>query len=180
MQVNRIIDIEVNGRKLKCNSDRTVMQVCEENGDYIPRFCYNEKLTIVGNCRMCLVEIEKHGKMMPACAVKVQPFMGIWTESLKIKKSRENVMEFLLVNHPLDCPICDQGGECDLQDQAMLYGRQRGRYSGNKKSKKEFEGSIKIKAIMTRCIQCTRCVRYGIEIGDMDNGERGRSKNIEI
>ena len=159
----------------------TVLQACELAGKEIPRFCYHERLSIAGNCRMCLVEMEKSPKPIASCAMPAADGQVVKTNSEVTKKAREGVMEFLLINHPLDCPICDQGGECDLQDQALNYGRGRSRYLENKRAVTEkYMGPI-IKTVMTRCIHCTRCVRFAEEIaGVPEIGALGRGENMEI
>ncbi len=160
----------------------TVLQACELAGKEIPRFCYHERLSIAGNCRMCLVEVSP-GPPKPAasCALPVGDGMNIKTNSEMVKKARNGVMEFLLINHPLDCPICDQGGECDLQDQAMAYGQDNSRYREDKRAVKEKYMGPLIKTIMTRCIHCTRCVRFATEIaGVPEIGMLGRGEHAEI
>ena len=160
----------------------TVLQVAELAGEEIPRFCYHERLSIAGNCRMCLVEV-KPGPPKPqaSCALPAADKQEIFTNTPMVKKAREGVMEFLLINHPLDCPICDQGGECDLQDEAMGYGRDDSRYVENKRAVEEkFLGPL-IKTVMTRCIQCTRCVRFSTEIaGVSEMGMISRGEDAEI
>jgi NADH-quinone oxidoreductase subunit G len=169
---------KVNGVEVEFEPGMNVLQVCELAGEEIPRFCYHERLSIAGNCRMCLVEV-KPGPPKPqaSCALPAAEGQEITTRSPMVKKAREGVMEFLLINHPLDCPICDQGGECDLQDQAMGYGRDDTRYGLNKRAVEEKYMGPLIKTVMTRCIQCTRCVRFisewaGVEeIGLVNRGE---------
>ena len=143
----------------------TVLQACEIAGVEIPRFCYHERLSVAGNCRMCLVEVSP-GPPKPAasCALPVGEGMIVKTNSPMVKKAREGVMEFLLINHPLDCPICDQGGECDLQDQAMAYGAGNSRYEENKRAVRDKDLGPLVKTQMTRCIHCTRCIRFATEI----------------
>uniref|UniRef100_A0A7S0ZKT5 NADH dehydrogenase subunit 11 n=1 Tax=Timspurckia oligopyrenoides TaxID=708627 RepID=A0A7S0ZKT5_9RHOD len=159
----------------------TIIQACEHQGVEIPRFCYHERLSIAGNCRMCLVEVERSPKLVASCAMPVMDGMKIMTDTPRVKKAREGVMEFLLINHPLDCPICDQGGECDLQDQAMIFGADRGRFFEYKRSVEDKYAGPLIKTIMTRCIHCTRCVRFGTEVaGVEDLGTTGRGTNTEI
>src|SRR5690606_11435828 len=159
----------------------TVLQACEMDGFEIPRFCYHDRLSIAGNCRMCLVEMERAPKPIASCAMPVGEVMVIRTDTPMVQKARNGVMEFLLINHPLDCPICDQGGECDLQDQAMAYGYDRGRFAENKRAVREKYMGPLIKTIMTRCIQCTRCVRFATEIaGVEDIGMVNRGENAEI
>ncbi|MDP3868202.1 NADH-quinone oxidoreductase subunit NuoG [Phenylobacterium sp.] len=173
---------KVNGVEVDFEPGMTVLQVAELAGEEIPRFCYHERLSIAGNCRMCLVEV-KPGPPKPqaSCALPASDGQEIITNSPMVKKAREGVMEFLLINHPLDCPICDQGGECDLQDQAMGYGRDDSRYGENKRAVEEkFMGPL-IKTVMTRCIQCTRCVRFITEVaGVPDIGLISRGEDVEI
>ncbi len=173
--------LTVDGIQITVEPGTTVLQACEIAGKEIPRFCYHERLSIAGNCRMCLVEMEKSPKPIASCAMPVADNMVIHTDTPLVKKAREGVMEFLLINHPLDCPICDQGGECDLQDQAMGYGYDRSRYEENKRAVKEkFMGPL-IKTVMTRCIHCTRCIRFATEIaGVQELGAIGRGEDMEI
>ncbi|MET4808034.1 NADH-quinone oxidoreductase subunit NuoG [Limibacillus sp. MBR-115] len=173
--------ITVDGVEIEVPAGVTVLQACEMAGKEVPRFCYHDRLSIAGNCRMCLVEMEKAPKPIASCAMPVGDGMVIRTDSEKVKKARKGVMEFLLINHPLDCPICDQGGECDLQDQAMAYGFDRSRYEENKRSVPEKYMGPLIKTIMTRCIHCTRCVRFSTEIGGVEQmGLLNRGENAEI
>jgi len=173
---------KVNGVEVEFEPGMTVLQVAELAGEEIPRFCYHERLSIAGNCRMCLVEV-KPGPPKPqaSCALPAAEGQEIFTNTPMVKKAREGVMEFLLINHPLDCPICDQGGECDLQDQAMGYGRDDSRYAENKRAVEEkFMGPL-IKTVMTRCIQCTRCVRFITEVaGVPEIGLISRGEDVEI
>jgi NADH-quinone oxidoreductase subunit G len=173
---------KVNGVEIEFEPGMTVLQVAELAGEEIPRFCYHERLSIAGNCRMCLVEV-KPGPPKPqaSCALPAAENQEIWTNTPMVKKAREGVMEFLLINHPLDCPICDQGGECDLQDQSMGYGRDDSRYEENKRAVEEkFMGPL-IKTVMTRCIQCTRCVRFITEVaGQSEIGLISRGEDVEI
>ena len=173
---------KVNGQEVEFEPGMTVLQVAELAGEEIPRFCYHERLSIAGNCRMCLVEV-KPGPPKPqaSCALPAADKQEIFTNTPMVKKAREGVMEFLLINHPLDCPICDQGGECDLQDEAMGYGRDDSRYVENKRAVEEkFLGPL-IKTVMTRCIQCTRCVRFSTEIaGVSEMGMISRGEDAEI
>ena len=173
---------KVNGVEIEFTPGMTVLQVAELAGEEIPRFCYHERLSIAGNCRMCLVEV-KPGPPKPqaSCALPAADKQEIWTNTPMVKKAREGVMEFLLINHPLDCPICDQGGECDLQDQSMGYGRDATRYDENKRAVEEkFMGPL-IKTVMTRCIQCTRCVRFITEVaGQSEIGLISRGEDVEI
>jgi len=173
--------LTVNGTEVEVEDGATVLQACEEAGVEIPRFCYHERLSIAGNCRMCLVDMERAPKPVASCAMPAGEGMVISTETERVKKAREGVMEFLLVNHPLDCPICDQGGECDLQDQAMGYGHDCSRYSENKRAVSEKHMGPLIKTVMTRCIHCTRCVRFSTEVaGVPELGAIGRGENVEI
>ena len=173
---------KVNGREIEFEPGLTVLQVAELAGEEIPRFCYHERLSIAGNCRMCLVEV-KPGPPKPqaSCALPAADKQEIFTNTPMVKKAREGVMEFLLINHPLDCPICDQGGECDLQDEALGYGRDDSRYLENKRAVEEkFMGPL-IKTVMTRCIQCTHCIRFVTEIGGISEiGMIGRGEDAEI
>lgn len=178
---SELIQIFIDGNEVSVPSDYTVMQACLNSGVEIPRFCYHDKLSIAGNCRMCLVEVEKSAKLVASCAMPLMKNMKIITNSSIVKKAREGVLEFLLINHPLDCPICDQGGECDLQDQAMVYGSDRGRFHEFKRSVKDKQVGPLIKTIMTRCIHCTRCVRFTREVaGIRELGTTGRGGNMEI
>lgn len=159
----------------------TVLQACEMAGAEIPRFCYHERLAIVGNCRMCLVEVEKSPKPVASCAHPAAEGMVVHTNTPLVKKAREGVMEFLLINHPLDCPICDQGGECDLQDQAMKYGRGSTRYHEEKRAVHEKYMGPLVATNMTRCIHCTRCVRFLEDVaGSVELGAVGRGEHMEI
>ena len=168
------IDVEV-------EEGLTVLQACEKAGAEIPRFCYHEKLSIAGNCRMCLVEMEKSPKPIASCAMPAADGMVIKTNTPRIEKSRKGVMEFLLANHPLDCPVCDQGGECDLQDQSMFYGIDKSRFKENKRSVPDKNMGPLIKTQMTRCIHCTRCVRFATEIaGVPELGAIGRGEDMQI
>ncbi|WP_339914463.1 NADH-quinone oxidoreductase subunit NuoG [uncultured Brevundimonas sp.] len=173
---------KVNGVDVEFEAGMTVLQVAERAGEEIPRFCYHERLSIAGNCRMCLVEV-KPGPPKPqaSCALPAAEGQEIFTDTPMVRKAREGVMEFLLINHPLDCPICDQGGECDLQDQAMGYGRDGSRYAENKRAVEEKAMGPTIKTFMTRCIQCTRCVRFITEVaGVPDIGMISRGEDAEI
>ena len=173
--------IKVNNNELEVEDGLTVLQACEQAGAEIPRFCYHEKLSIAGNCRMCLVEIEKSPKPVASCAMPVADGMNIKTNTAFVEKARKGVMEFLLANHPLDCPVCDQGGECDLQDQSMFYGVDKSRYKENKRFVPEKYMGPLIKTQMTRCIHCTRCIRFATEIaGVSELGAIGRGENMQI
>ncbi|MDA0787533.1 MAG: NADH-quinone oxidoreductase subunit NuoG [Proteobacteria bacterium] len=174
--------VTVDGVEIEVPAGVTALQACEMAGVEIPRFCYHERLSVAGNCRMCLVEVSP-GPPKPAasCALPVAEGMQIKTDSEMVKKARNGVMEFLLINHPLDCPICDQGGECDLQDQAMAYGRDGSRFAEHKRAVKDKHMGPLVKTIMTRCIHCTRCVRFATEIaGVPDLGLLGRGEHAEI
>ncbi|XP_024269948.1 NADH-ubiquinone oxidoreductase 75 kDa subunit, mitochondrial [Oncorhynchus tshawytscha] len=178
---SNLVEVFVDGKPLMVEPGTTVLQACEKVGVQIPRFCYHERLSVAGNCRMCLVEIEKAPKPVAACAMPVMKGWNILTDSDKTRKAREGVMEFLLANHPLDCPICDQGGECDLQDQSMQFGSDRSRFLESKRAVEDKNIGPLIKTIMTRCIQCTRCVRFASEIaGVEDLGTTGRGNDLQI
>ncbi len=173
--------ITINGKEIEFEKGMTVLQACELAEVEIPRFCYHEKLSIAGNCRMCLVEMEKSPKPIASCAMPAVDGMKIKTNTNLVEKARKGVMEFLLANHPLDCPVCDQGGECDLQDQSMYYGVDKSRFVENKRVVKEKYMGPLIKTQMTRCIHCTRCVRFATEIaGIPEIGAIGRGENMEI
>jgi len=174
-------NIKIDNKNIEFKEGMTVMQACELAGVEIPRFCYHDKLSIAGNCRMCLVEMEKSLKPIASCAMPAAEGMIIKTNTENVKVARKGVMEFLLINHPLDCPICDQGGECDLQDQALHYGFDKSRYDENKRAvKNKYMGPL-VSTIMTRCIHCTRCVRFSTEIAGVDEiGMLGRGENAEI
>ena len=173
--------ITINGKEIEFTDGMTVLQACELADVEIPRFCYHEKLSIAGNCRMCLVEMEKSPKPIASCAMPAAEGMNIKTNSTLVEKARKGVMEFLLANHPLDCPVCDQGGECDLQDQSMYYGVDKSRFVENKRQVKEKYMGPLIKTQMTRCIHCTRCVRFATEVaGVPEIGAVGRGENMEI
>ncbi|MFN4277602.1 MAG: NADH-quinone oxidoreductase subunit NuoG [Ferrovibrio sp.] len=173
--------LTIDGIEVTVDPGTTVLQACELAGKEIPRFCYHERLTIAGNCRMCLVEQEKAPKPIASCAMPAADGMVIHTDSPMVKKAREGVMEFLLINHPLDCPICDQGGECDLQDQAMGYGRGASRYDENKRAVKDKYMGPLVETVMTRCIHCTRCVRFVTEVaGVPELGAIGRGEDMQI
>lgn len=175
------IEIEIDGRKLTAKPTQTVIQVADEAGIYIPRFCYHKQLSIPANCRMCLVEIEKAPKVLPACATPVMPGMKVFTRSRKTIAAQRAVMEFLLVNHPLDCPICDQGGECELQDLSMGYGSSWSHYDEPKRAVADQDFGPLIETEMTRCIYCTRCVRFGDEMAGLrEIGAIGRGEFTEI
>jgi NADH-quinone oxidoreductase subunit G len=173
--------LTIDGNEVEVDAGLTVLQACEQVGIEIPRFCYHERLSIAGNCRMCLVALERAPKPVASCAMPVADGMVVHTNTPEVHKMRKGVMEFLLINHPLDCPICDQGGECDLQDQAMGYGLDHSRYKENKRAVEDKEMGPLIKTIMTRCIHCTRCVRFTTEIaGITDMGMLYRGEHAEI
>src|SRR6201990_3433361 len=182
--------IIIDGKELDVPAEYTLLQACEEAGAEVPRFCFHERLSVAGNCRMCLIEV-KGGPPKPAasCAMGVRDIRGgpngelpeVFTNTPMVKKAREGVMEFLLINHPLDCPICDQGGECDLQDQAMAYGVDASRYHENKRAVEDKYIGVLVKTIMNRCIHCTRCVRFATEVaGVPELGAIGRGEDMEI
>ena len=176
-----MLKLKVNDIDVEVEEGFTVLQACEAAGFEIPRFCYHEKLSIAGNCRMCLVEMEKSPKPIASCAMPAADGMVIKTNTPKIEKSRKGVMEFLLTNHPLDCPVCDQGGECDLQDQSMFYGVDKSRFKENKRSVTDKNMGPLIKTQMTRCIHCTRCIRFATEIaGVPELGAIGRGEDMQI
>ena len=175
------VNIVVNGVPLKARKGQMIMQVTDPADIYIPRFCYHDKLTVAANCRMCLVEVEKAPKPLPACATPVTEGMKVFTKSPKAVAAQRATMEFLLINHPLDCPICDQGGECELQDLALGYGRDISRFSERKRVVKDKNIGPLVSTDMTRCIHCTRCVRFGAEIqGYPQMGATGRGEHMEI
>jgi NADH-quinone oxidoreductase subunit G len=173
--------ININGKEIEFEKGMTVLQACELADVEIPRFCYHEKLSIAGNCRMCLVEMERSPKPIASCAMPAAEGMNIKTNTEFVKKARKGMMEFLLANHPLDCPVCDQGGECDLQDQSLFYGFDKSRFSENKRAVKDKYMGPLIKTQMTRCIHCTRCIRFAEEVaGVPEIGAVGRGENMEI
>ena len=176
-----MLKLKVNDIEVEVEEGLTVLQACEKAGAEIPRFCYHEKLSIAGNCRMCLVEMEKSPKPIASCAMPAAQGMVIKTNTPKVEKARKGVMEFLLANHPLDCPVCDQGGECDLQDQSMYYGVDKSRYSENKRAVPDKNMGPLIKTQMTRCIHCTRCIRFATEVaGVPELGAIGRGEDMQI
>jgi NADH-quinone oxidoreductase subunit G len=175
------VNVEVNGVAVKAPKGEMIIRVTDANGAYIPRFCYHDKLPIAANCRMCLVEVEKAPKPMPACATPVAEGMKIYTRSPKAIAAQKATMEFLLINHPLDCPICDQGGECELQDLAVGFGRDISRYQERKRVVKDLSLGPLVSTDMTRCIHCTRCVRFGQDVaGIQELGTTGRGENMQI
>jgi NADH-quinone oxidoreductase subunit G len=174
--------VKIDGVEIEVPAGITVLQACELAGVEIPRFCYHERLSIAGNCRMCLVEV-KPGPPKPqaSCALPVADKQEIFTKTPVVQKARNGVMEFLLINHPLDCPICDQGGECDLQDQAMAYGFDRSRYHENKRAVPDKELGPLVKTSMNRCIHCTRCIRFATEVAGVEElGATGRGESMEV
>lgn len=176
-----MIDIYINNIKLKVNNNLTVLQACNNFKIEIPKFCFQENLKIAGNCRMCLVEIENSPKPVASCAMPLIPNMKIFTDTPLVQKARESVLEFLLINHPLDCPICDQASECDLQDQTMIFGSDRSRFFFKKRGVEDKYCGPFIKTIMTRCIHCTRCVRFANDVCGIDGlGTTGRGNKTEI
>jgi NADH-quinone oxidoreductase subunit G len=176
-----MLNIEIDGRKIEVPEGSTVMDAADQLGIYVPRFCYHRKLSVAANCRMCLVDVEKAPKPLPACATPVTDGMKVATNSEKAIQAQRGVMEFLLINHPLDCPICDQGGECQLQDLAVGYGSGASRYTEEKRVVINKNLGSLIATDMTRCINCTRCVRFGVEIGGvMELGQASRGEHAEI
>nr|XP_023026491.1 NADH-ubiquinone oxidoreductase 75 kDa subunit, mitochondrial-like [Leptinotarsa decemlineata] len=167
------VEVFIDDKPVYVEPGTTVLQAAAMIGIEIPRFCYHERLAVAGNCRMCLVEVEKSPKPVAACAMPVMKGWRIKTDSEMTRRAREGVMEFLLVNHPLDCPICDQGGECDLQDQSMAFGSDRSRFTDNefsgKRAVEDKDIGPLIKTIMTRCIHCTRCIRFASEVAGVDD-----------
>lgn len=176
-----MVNLIINNKKVKIKDEITIIQACELLNIEVPRFCYHERLAIAGNCRMCLVEIENSPKLVASCAMPISDGMVIHTNSPRVEKARKSVMEFLLINHPLDCPVCDQGGECDLQDQAFKYGSQVSRFNENKRIVKDKYMGPLIATHMTRCIHCTRCIRFAQDIaGIPEIGAIGRGENMEV
>ena len=176
-----LLNIEINGVALQVKPGTMVIEAADDAGITIPRFCYHKKLSIAANCRMCLVEVEKAPKPLPACATPVTDGMKVKTKSPLALEAQKSVMEFLLINHPLDCPICDQGGECELQDIAMGFGKDSSRYHEKKRVVRNKNIGPLISTDMTRCIHCTRCVRFGQEVaGIMEMGAPGRGEHTEI
>src|SRR5437588_686311 len=173
--------VTIDGQEIEVAPGTTMLQACQQAGVEIPHFCYHERLMIAGNCRMCLVEVEKSPKPVASCAMPVADGNVILTQSEKARKARHGVMEMLLINHPLDCPICDQGGECDLQDQAMAYGFDRGRFEENKRAVRDKDFGPLVATSMNRCIHCTRCIRFLTEIAGVEElGATGRGEAMEI
>ena len=176
-----MVKLIVDGTEVEIAGGSSVLQACEKAGREIPRFCYHERLSVAGNCRMCLVEIEKAPKPIASCAYPVAEGMVVKTDTPMVRQARRGVMEFLLINHPLDCPICDQGGECDLQDQSYAYGMDHSRYAENKRAVKDKNLGPLVKTVMTRCIQCTRCIRFATEVaGVPELGATARGEDMEV
>jgi len=176
-----VVNLEVDGKPVQGKKGQMIIHVTDAHGAYVPRFCYHDKLTIAANCRMCLVEVEKAPKPLPACATPIVEGMKLFTKSPKAIGAQKATMEFLLINHPLDCPICDQGGECELQDLAMGFGRDAARYNARKRVVKDKDLGPLVSTDMTRCIHCTRCVRFTAEIAGMQElGTTGRGEDMEI
>src|SRR5271163_977916 len=173
--------LTIDGHEVEVPAGATIFQACEHAGIEVAHFCIHERLAIAGNCRMCLVEVEKSPKPIASCAMPATDGMVVFTKSPKAVKAQKAVMEFLLINHPLDCPICDQGGECDLQDQAMAYGFDRSRFEENKRAVRDKDFGPLVKTEMTRCIHCTRCIRFLTEIAGVEElGATGRGEDMEI
>lgn len=176
-----MIKLSIDNTEIEVEEGTTILQACTKLGIEIPHFCYHKRLKIAGNCRMCLVEMEKFPKPVASCSMSVSPSMVIHTNSLVVQQAREGIMEFLLINHPLDCPICDQGGECDLQDQAFKYGKGTNRFLENKRTVKDKYMGPLIKTHMTRCIQCTRCIRFATDIAGIEEiGAIYRGEHMEV
>ncbi|WP_019215909.1 2Fe-2S iron-sulfur cluster-binding protein, partial [Legionella tunisiensis] len=173
--------IEIDGKTFEVENGKMIIEVADEAGIYIPRFCYHKKLSVAANCRMCLVQVENGRKPVPACATPITNGMKVFTKSEEAIRSQEAVMEFLLINHPLDCPICDQGGECELQDISMGFGYDASEYEETKRSVTDDDLGALIATEMTRCIHCTRCVRFGDEVaGVPELGTTGRGEKMQI
>lgn len=176
-----MLEIEIDGKKTQVPYGSSIMDAAEQLKVYVPHFCYHKKLSVAANCRMCLVQVEKNAKPVPACATPVTDGMRVFTRSDVAIKAQKGVMEFLLINHPLDCPICDQGGECQLQDLSVGYGGIASRYEEEKRVVKNKNLGPLVSTDMTRCIHCTRCVRFGQEVaGIMEMGMIGRGEHAEI
>ena len=176
-----MVKLLIDNTEIEVQAGSSVLQACEQAGREIPHFCYHERLSVAGNCRMCLVEIEKAPKPIASCAYPVAEGMVVRTDTPIVRQARRGVMEFLLINHPLDCPICDQGGQCDLQDQSYAYGMDHSRYAESKRAVKDKNLGPLVKTVMTRCIQCTRCIRFATEIaGVPELGATARGENMEV
>ena len=179
--MSSLLAITINNRLVHVRPTATVLQACESAGIEVPRFCYHEALSVAGNCRRCLVEVQKSPKPVVSCARPVSKGRVVYTETPLIRKAREAVLEFLLLNHPLDCPICDQGGECDLQEEALTFGSDRGRSIEFKRSVEDKDCGPVVKTIRTRCIHCTRCIRFASEVAGRETlGSFGRGEETEI
>jgi NADH dehydrogenase/NADH:ubiquinone oxidoreductase subunit G len=173
--------VKIDDQEINVPSGYTILQAAELAGIFIPRFCYHADLSVAGNCRMCLVAVAGSPKLAAACMMPIADKMHIYTDSVTVRKAQQGVMEHLLVNHPLDCPICDQGGECDLQDQAQYYGTTQGRFLGIKRAVEDKDIGPFIKTVMTRCIHCTRCIRFASEIAGISLlGTFGRGRGTEV
>ncbi|HMA50465.1 MAG TPA: NADH-quinone oxidoreductase subunit NuoG [Magnetospirillaceae bacterium] len=176
-----MVKLTIDGQEVEAVAGSSILQVADYMGIEIPRFCYHERLAVAGNCRMCLVEVEKSPKPVASCAMPIAEGMVVKTDTPMVKKAREGVLEFLLINHPLDCPICDQGGECDLQDETMAYGRGRSRFDENKRAVEDKDFGPIVKGTMTRCIHCTRCIRFITDVaGVPELGATGRGEHMEV
>ena len=176
-----MVEIKINEKVVKVSNNLTILQACETAGVIVPRFCYHNDLSIAGNCRMCLVAISGSPKLVASCMMPISNGMPVLTDSTKVRQAQQGVMEHLLTNHPLDCPICDQGGECDLQDQAQFFGSSHGRFTGNKRAVEDKNVGPLIKTVMTRCIHCTRCIRFATEIAGLSSlGTMGRGRGTEV
>ncbi|MEM7466497.1 MAG: 2Fe-2S iron-sulfur cluster-binding protein, partial [Pseudomonadota bacterium] len=176
-----VITIEVDGQSIETRKGAMLIEATDAAGIYIPRFCYHKHLSVAANCRMCLVDVEKAPKPLPACATPVMDGMKVSTRSERAVDAQKSTMEFLLINHPLDCPICDQGGECELQDLAMGYGGDVSRYTEAKRVVRDKDIGPLVQTDMTRCIHCTRCVRFGEEVAGLrELGATGRGEHMEI
>ena len=181
MSEEKTITIHVDGQALEARSGQMLIEVTDAAGITVPRFCYHKHLSIAANCRMCLVEVENAPKPLPACATPCTDGMKVFTKSPLAREAQKGTMEFLLINHPLDCPICDQGGECELQDLALQYGRGVSRFTEKKRVVKDKDFGPLIASDMTRCIHCTRCVRFLQHVaGYKEMGGMGRGENVEI
>ena len=179
--IAKTITFILDGREVSGRPGETIIQVADREGIYIPRFCYHERLSVAANCRMCLVEVDQGEKTLPACHALINQDMVVDTKSAATKKSQQAIMEFLLINHPLDCPVCDQGGQCELQDLAMGFGKGTSRYDNRKRAVVDEDLGPLVATDMTRCIHCTRCVRFGTEIsGVPDLGALGRGEDMRI
>jgi len=179
--LNKTKKITLNDHEYKVQDGQTILDVCQEQGIEIPVFCAHKRLSVAGNCRMCLVEVEGCGKLVASCAMPVHDGMVVHTNTPKVKESREGTLELLLANHPLDCPVCDQGGMCDLQDITMAYGVSKSRFLENKRIVPDKYMGPLIQTVMTRCIHCTRCVRFATEVAGVEElGVIGRGETMEI